>query len=96
MAAKRGLLLMGCAVAVASAPLAVAAPAAASTCPNGTSPTRWEGVCAQAGSSAPAFLPPGSTAPGPVQVTPGDVPSVGGVPCTPEHYGTCLAMQQNG
>jgi len=27
---------------------------------------------------------------------PGQVGSVNGIPCTPEHYGTCLAMSQNG
>lgn len=25
----------------------------------------------------------------------GGIPTVGGIPCTPEHYGTCIGMSQN-
>ena len=94
-AVKHGILALGGALALLSAPVILASPASAKPCPSGTSPTHWEGVCAKSGSNAPAFLPPGSTPGGNVVSRPNELPSVNGVPCTPEHYGTCLAMQQS-
>lgn len=93
---KHGILALGSALALVSAPVILASSASAQTCPSGTSPTRWEGVCAKSGSNAPSFLPPGSTPGGGVVQRPNELPSVGGIPCTPEHYGTCLALQQSG
>lgn len=82
-------------MALLSAPVILASPASAKPCPSGTSPTKWEGVCAKSGSNAPAFLPPGSTPGGEVVQNTGQLPSVGGIPCTPEHYATCMGMQQS-
>jgi hypothetical protein len=99
VAVRRGILIFGCAVAFASGPLVVAAPAVADGCPWGTTATRFPGVCTSgaSGGSAPAVvIPPQASAPGAVvSPSPAGVGSVNGIPCTPEHYGTCLALQQS-
>lgn len=93
---KHGILALGIATVLVSAPVILAAPASAKPCPSGTSATKWEGVCTKHGSNAPAFLPPGSRAPGAnVVQSPGQLPTVNGIPCTPEHLGTCIGMQQS-
>jgi len=100
---KRGVLVLGCAVAFAAAPLVVASPAAAdNTCPWGTKPTRFDGVCisgAGGGGAAPvAPVPPQTPAAGGAQVfnNPNGFSTVNGIPCTPEHYGVCYGLTQNG
>jgi hypothetical protein len=82
-------------MALLSAPLIFASSASAQTCPYGTSPTKWPGVCAKSGSNAPAFLPPGSTPAGQVVQRPNELPSVNGIPCTPEHLSTCIGISQS-
>ncbi|SRR5258705_13590460 len=89
----RGLLLFGCAVAMAVGPLAVAAPAAA--CPYGTTQSRFDGVCTAGGPGNIAVSPAGPSGANVVN-NPGQLGSVNGIPCTPEHYSTCLAMSQSG
>ena len=98
VAVKRGILVLGCAVAFAAAPLVVASPAAAdSTCPWGTKPTHFDGVCISGGGGgAAAPIPPvPPSGPGPTS-TLERIGSVNGIPCTGEHYGLCQAMIQNG
>ena len=94
---KRGILAIGCAVAFAVVPLVVAAPAAAK-CPWGTS-ERFPGVCTSGmsnGVQPQAVLPPQASPPGAnVVINPNGFSSVNGIPCTPEHYSTCIAMQQS-
>ncbi|MDX1891747.1 hypothetical protein [Mycolicibacterium sp. 050158] len=97
---KRGILVFGCAAAFAAAPLVAASPAAAKDCPYGTVPTKFEGVCVQGqagGFGAPGVVvPPQAGAPGAdVVYNPNGVGSVNGIPCTPEHYGTCIGLQQS-
>jgi hypothetical protein len=97
---KRGVLVFGCAVAFAAAPLVVASPASAdNTCPWGTKPTHFEGVCisgAGGGAGAPvAPVAPSGPAGGFVG-NPNGFGSVNGIPCSPEHYGTCYGLIQNG
>lgn len=95
---KRGVLVFGCAVAFAAAPLVVASPAAADkTCPWGTKPSSFSGVCVSgAGGSAPvAPVPPAGPQSG-YSDQPAGVGSVNGIPCTPEHWGTCYGLIQNG
>ena len=97
---KRGILVLGCAAAFAAAPLVAASPAAAKDCPYGTVPTRFEGVCVQgqSGGLAPGgpTVPIQASAPGPTIVNnPNGVGSVNGIPCTPEHLGTCIGLQQS-
>lgn len=97
---KRAVLVFGWAVAVAAAPLVVASPATAdSSCPWGTKPTRFEGVCISGagGGSAPIPpVPPGSGGGANIVYNPNGFDSVNGIPCTPEHYGTCYGLAQNG
>ncbi|MDT5116092.1 MAG: hypothetical protein QOE30_1831 [Mycobacterium sp.] len=90
---KRGIVLFGCAVAVAAGSLVVASPAGA--CPYGTTESRFEGVCVAGGPGNIAVSPQGPSGNNIVQ-NPGQVATVNGIPCTPEHYGTCLALGQQG
>jgi len=90
---KRGIVLFGCAVAVAAGSLVVASPAGA--CPYGTTESRFEGVCVAGGPGNIAVSPQGPSGNSIVQ-NPGQVATVNGIPCTPEHYGTCLALSQQG
>jgi hypothetical protein len=90
---KRGIVLIGCAVAVAAGSLVVAAPASA--CPYGTTESRFEGVCVAGGPGNIAVSPVGPST-GQIVQNPGQVATVQGIPCTPEHYGTCLALSQAG
>jgi hypothetical protein len=74
--------------------LAVAAPAAANTCPYGTVP-RFDGVCTQGQGGGPP--PAGITVPpqgAGVVTMPGQFPTVNGIPCNEEHFATCYAMSQ--
>jgi hypothetical protein len=90
---KRGILIGCSAVAMALAPLAVAAPASADGCPWGTV-SRFEGVCTsgQGGSPPPPIVvaPQGSQ---PTQM-PGQFPTINGIPCNQRHVATCFAMAQ--
>jgi hypothetical protein len=90
---KRGIVLFGCAVAVAAGSLVAAGPASA--CPYGTTATRFDGVCTAGGPGNIAVSPSGPSGNDIVQ-NPGQVAQVQGIPCTPEHYGTCLALSQQG
>jgi hypothetical protein len=96
---KRKVVVFGCAVAFAAAPLVVASPAAADGCPWGTKPTRFDGVCISGagGGSAPVIpVPPAAGGGANIVNNPNGYDTVNGVPCTPEHYATCYAMSQNG
>jgi hypothetical protein len=96
---KRGILVFGCAAGFAVAPLVVAAPASAD-CPYGTVPTKFSGVCVQGqsgGFGAPGVVVPPSVGPPSANVVnnPNGFGSVNGIPCTPEHMGTCIGLQQS-
>jgi hypothetical protein len=98
---KRGILVGWGAVAIALGSLSVAAPASANGCPYGTVPTKFPGVCtAGQGGGAPAqvVVPPSAGGGGAnVSTLPGSgLTSVDGIPCTPEHSGTCIGLQQSG
>jgi hypothetical protein len=97
---KRSVLVFGCAAAFAVAPLVAASPAAAKDCPYGTVPTKFDGVCVQGqagGFGAPGVVvPPQAGSTGAVVVdNPNGFGSVNGIPCTPEHLGTCIGLQQS-
>jgi hypothetical protein len=97
---KRGMWVFGCAAAFVAAPLVAASPAVAKDCPYGTVPTRFEGVCSpgQAGGfGAPGVVVPPQASPvGPiVDNNFNGYGSVNGIPCTPENYGKCIALQKS-
>ncbi|MCV7286503.1 hypothetical protein H7J87_14330 [Mycolicibacterium wolinskyi] len=95
MTVKHAILVGGFAVAAVLGLVAVAAPAEAKRCPSGTVQSKFEGVCvkgASGGGLVPVLPPSGG---GPViGGQPGGLATVNGIPCTKEHYGTCLAMTQ--
>ncbi len=95
---KRGVLVFACAAAFAAAPLVVASPAVADkTCPWGTKLTHWDTCVSGASGAAPPAIPVAPAGPDSGFVNnPNGFGSVNGVPCTPEHYGTCYGMIQNG
>ena len=83
--------LVVCLSLVAAGLYAGAVPAAA--CPSGTVPSDFEGVCVSgpsggqpAGPVAPAHS--GAAFSGGVN----SLPSVNGIPCSPEHLGTCIGL----
>ena len=97
---KHAIVAFGCAAAFAAAPVVMASPAAAKDCPYGTVPTKFEGVCVQGqagGFGAPGVVvPPQASAPGADIVNnPNGFGSVNGIPCTPEHSGTCIGLIQS-
>ena len=97
MTVKHAVVIGAFAVAAIAGQLAVAAPAEAKRCPSGTVQTKFDGVGVSGSSGGGAVAPPvmAPSAGGPkVQNLPGQLPSVNGVPCTIEHYGTCIAMTQ--
>ncbi len=95
---KRGVLVFGWAVALAATPLVVASPAAAKECPWGTKLTHWDTCVSGVGTaSAPVLNVPPSSGGGPNIVNnPNGFDSVNGIPCTPQNYGTCYALAQQG
>lgn len=96
-------LLLGagvCAALVGGALCATAAPALA--CPAGTVPSDFPGVC-EAGAPGGPMTADGP-ADGPMPVSgggavlgggPEELPSVDGVPCTPQKIGTCLGLMES-
>lgn len=91
----RAVFTSGFAAAVVLGSLAFAAPAEARNCPPGTTKTKFSGVCVAGGLGGNAVAPPPSAAGPEISYLPGQVPQVRGIPCTPEHYGTCIGLSQN-
>lgn len=97
-------LLLGagaCAVLVGAGLTATAAPAYA--CPYGTVPTSFEGVCVAGqggGGDAPSgqipmAVVPNSGAPSILGGGPNQLPTVRGIPCTPQNIGKCIGLMQS-
>lgn len=92
---KHMAVTCGFAVVAAFVPMILAAPAQAKNCPPGTTQTKFEGVCVKGGSAGGNAIVAPAAGGGPkISQLPGQLPSVNGVPCTPENYGTCYAMAQ--
>jgi hypothetical protein len=98
---KRVVPVLATAAACAAVPLILASPAAADDtpkdCPWGTKLTHWNTCVSGQGTAAAPIIPvPPPSGGGPNIVNnPNGFDSVNGVPCTPEHYGTCYGMAQN-
>ncbi|MFM8598881.1 MAG: hypothetical protein ACKOB8_07730 [Mycobacterium sp.] len=82
------LVLVGAGLGVTAAP--------AAACPYGTVPSHFEGVCVS-GPAGAQMTPPivssttGSIIGGGVN----QLPTVRGIPCTPEKIGTCIGLIQS-
>lgn len=101
---KRAVVIGGCAVGVVMGSLtagALTAAAPALACPYGTVASHFDGVCVsgQASGAGPQAVPPQTTNSGSsgAQITQsvGGLQSVNGIPCTPEHQGTCIGLIQS-
>ena len=90
-----------CAALVGGALCATAAPALA--CPAGTVPSDFPGVCEAGAPGGPMTADGPMPAGGPMPVGggamlgggPEQLPSVDGVPCTPQKIGTCLGLMES-
>lgn len=89
---KRVLGVGVCAAIAAGGLCANAAPAAA--CPSGTVPSDFAGVCVS-GPSGGAATPPSGHSGAMFSGGVNSLPSVNGIPCTPEHIGTCIGLFQS-
>ncbi|MUL79233.1 hypothetical protein [Mycolicibacterium sp. CBMA 226] len=100
---KRAVLVGASAVALVAGPLSVVsltAAAPAYACPWGTVPSHFDGVCVsgQSQGSGPQAVSPQTTNSGTgAQITQsvGGLQTVNGIPCTPQHIGTCIGLIQS-
>ncbi|MUL45351.1 hypothetical protein FZI85_07170 [Mycobacterium sp. CBMA293] len=100
----RAVLVGVSAVALVAGPLAVVSVTAAApayACPWGTVPSHFDGVCVSgpAGRSGPQAVPPqtSNSGAGGANITQsvGGLQTVNGIPCTPQHIGTCIGLIQS-
>lgn len=90
----------GVCVALVAATLVIAAPMAVA-CPSGTVPTDFSGVCVSGGESGGQPVngelqaPIGSLGGPAISGGVNGLPSVDGIPCTPQHLGTCIGLAQS-
>ena len=91
----KALLAAGaCAALTGAGLLLTAAPAGA--CPYGTVPSRFEGVCVSGPAGGLPQAPIVTTGTGAViGGGPNQLPTVNGIPCTPEKIGTCIGLIQS-
>ncbi|WP_059014764.1 hypothetical protein [Mycobacterium sp. M26] len=90
---KRHIHVGTCVAALVLGSIAVAAPASAD-CPSGTVPTRYPGVCTagQSRGGPPQVINPGDVT---TNIQPNQIPTMNGVPCNINHFGTCWGFAQN-
>jgi len=82
-----------CALLIGAGACVAAAPAAA--CPYGTVASDFSGVCVSSGSGSQA-VPPAPPETGAVfGGGPNELPSVDGIPCTPQQLGTCIGLTES-
>jgi len=91
---KRFLTGAACAVLTGAGLVSTAAPAWA--CPYGTVPSDFGGVCVSGGTDGDSVSPATSTGTGAVMGGGIDqLPSVNGIPCTPQQLGTCIGLMES-
>jgi hypothetical protein len=84
-----------CALLIGAAACVTAAPAMA--CPYGTVPSDFSGVCVSGGTNGGPVAPVSPPHVGAVYGGgPNELPSVNGIPCTPQQLGTCIGLAQSG
>jgi hypothetical protein len=98
---KRAVVIGGCAIGLVVGSLSVgalSASAPAFACPYGTVASHFSGVCVsgQAPDAGPQAVRPQTGGSG-AQITQpiGGLQTVNGIPCTPEHQGTCIGLIQS-
>lgn len=91
----RSVLGVGVCVLVIGAGAGVtAAPAVA--CPYGTVPSDYSGVCVSGTSGSGQAVPVAPPHFGAAYAGgPNELPSVDGIPCTPQHLGTCIGLAES-
>lgn len=83
-----------CALLVGAGLCATAAPASA--CPYGTVPSDFSGVCVSGGTNGGQIIAPSPPQTGAVYGGgPNELPTVDGIPCTPQHLGTCIGLSMS-
>jgi hypothetical protein len=96
LAAPRWLSMTAVAALLTTAPIIGATPAAADECPVGQVVDGYTGECILDISPVTYVdAPEGITIYSGPTYSGGQVPTVNGIPCTPEHYATCVGMSQN-
>jgi hypothetical protein len=84
-----------CALLIGAGTCVTAAPAMA--CPYGTVPSDFSGVCVSGGTNGGPVVPVAPPHVGAVYGGgPNELPTVDGIPCTPQQLGTCIGLAQSG
>jgi hypothetical protein len=66
-------------------------------CPYGTVPSDFAGVCVSGGTNGGPVVPVAPPHVGAVfSGGPNELPSVNGIPCTPQQLGTCIGLAESG
>ena len=82
-----------CALLIGAAACVTAAPASA--CPYGTVPSDYSGVCISGGTNGGGQVPTAPESGAAFGAAPGQLPSVDGIPCTPQQIGTCIGLSES-
>ncbi len=83
-----------CVLLIGAGACVTAPPAAA--CPYGTVPGDFAGVCVSGGTGGGEVAPAAPAQTGAVfGGGPNQLPSVDGIPCTPQHLGTCIGLAES-
>lgn len=87
LAAAAGMLLTGAGLCATAAP--------ASACPYGTVASDFSGVCVSGGDGSKAVPAAPSDTGAVFGGGPNELPSVDGIPCTPQQLGTCIGLSES-
>ena len=82
-----------CTLLISAAAWVTAAPASA--CPYGTVASDFSGVCVSSGNGSAAVAPAPPETGAVFGGGPNELPSVDGIPCTPQQLGTCIGLAES-